>query len=64
MFGNVLYSKRKKNGEADNMTPEEKEKLIAELLKSDKIKKIYEDYIIKEIPFETWVRNTTDRLLK
>jgi hypothetical protein len=46
------------------MTPEEKEKLIAELLKSDKIKKIYEDYIIKEIPFETWVRNTTDRLLK
>jgi len=46
------------------MNDEEREKLIAALLKSKKIKDIYEDYIIKEIPFETWVRNTASRLLK
>lgn len=39
------------------------ERLIKELLKSDQIRKIYDDYIIKEITFENWVRETTKRLL-
>ena len=46
------------------MTNEEKEKLMTALLKSKEIKGIYEDYIVKEIPYETWVRNMASRLLK
>ena len=44
------------------MTKEDKERLIAESLKSKEIKDLYEAYIIKEIPFETWVRSMADRL--
>lgn len=46
------------------MTNEEREKLIDAFLKSEEIKGVYEDYIKKEIPFETWVRDTASRLLK
>jgi hypothetical protein len=46
------------------MTDEEREKLMAALLKSNKIRGIYETSIIKEIPFDTWVRSMADRLLK
>jgi len=45
------------------MTDEEKELVIEKLLESTEIRKIYDTYIIKSIPFETWVRDTTDRLL-
>lgn len=38
--------------------------LIEEMLKSKKIRKIYDVYIIKEIPFEIWVKNTAECLLK
>ena len=48
----------------DYMTNEEREKLMSALLKSEEIKDIYEDYIVKEIPFEAWVRDTAGRLLK
>ena len=46
------------------MTDNDREKLMAALLKSEEIKGIYEDYIVKDIPFETWVRDTASRLLK
>ena len=40
---------------------DQKEKLIQELLKSDKIKRSYKIYIVKTIPFERWVRDMVDR---
>ena len=40
------------------MNENQKEILISELMKSKKIKKLYDDFIVKEVPFETWVRNT------
>ncbi len=46
------------------MTPDEREYLNDELIKSPKIRKIYDDYIVKEIPYETWVMNMADRLLE
>jgi hypothetical protein len=46
------------------VTNKEREKLIVALLKSEEIKAIYKDYIIKEIPFETWVRDMAGHLLK
>ena len=46
------------------MNKKDKKRLIVELLKSEEIKGIYENYIVQEIPFETWVRNMTDYLLK
>ena len=46
------------------MTDKKREKLIAALLKSEEIKALYEDYIIEEIPFETWVRDMAGRLLE
>jgi len=45
------------------MKKEDKEKLIAASLESKEIKSVYDTYIIKEIPFETWVRSVTDRIL-
>ena len=42
------------------MTKQEKETLIQELLKSKTIARIYDNYIIKEIPFEKWVRKAAD----
>lgn len=45
------------------MNNEQKEKVIAAMLKDEEIKKIYDAYIIKSIPLETWVRNTVDYLL-
>ncbi len=44
------------------MTSKERKKLVSKLLKSKKIKDIYETYIIKEIPFETWIKDTANRL--
>jgi len=46
------------------MTKEDRKKLLAAMIKSEVIKEIYDDYIIKEIPFETWVENTMDRVLE
>lgn len=46
------------------MTKKDKEKLITGMIQSNTIRKLYDDYIIKEIPYETWVRNSVDRLLK
>ena len=45
------------------MTDDEKELIIKHLLKSEKIKKIYDDYIIKSIPFEKWVSDTVEHLM-
>jgi len=45
------------------MTDDERELIIKHLLKSEKVKKIYDDYIIKSIPFEKWVSDTVERLL-
>ena len=41
-----------------------KEKLISQLLKSEKIKRSYKVYIVKTIPFEKWVRDMVDRHLE
>jgi len=46
------------------MTNDEKEQLIVGMLESDEIRQIYETYIIKEIPFEDWVRSATLRVLE
>jgi hypothetical protein len=45
------------------MTPEEKELVIEKLIENDEIRAMYDSYIIKEIPFKTWVRDTVDHLL-
>lgn len=45
------------------MTPEDKEKIIEHLLASKEIQTMYDNYIIKEIEFEYWVRATVDRLI-
>jgi hypothetical protein len=45
------------------LSKEDYEKLIAHLLESEDIKDIYRNYIRKDIPFEKWVRNSTDRLV-
>jgi len=45
------------------MADNKKELIIAEMLESDEIKQIYEDYIMKEIPFEDWVRSTVHDLM-
>jgi len=45
------------------MTDDERELIIQRLLKSKKIKKIYDDYIIKSIPFEKWVTDTVEHLM-
>lgn len=47
-----------------NMTEEQKEKLIEHMLEAEDIKTIYDVYIIKSIPFETWVRTTVEDLIK
>ena len=44
------------------ISKEDRERLFDAMLESEEIKTLYKDYIIKEIPFETWVRNTIDRL--
>ncbi len=45
------------------MKKSDKELIIEDLIKSKEIRDLYDDYIIKTIPFETWVRNTADRLI-
>ena len=40
-----------------------KEIIIEHLLKDKKIIDLYENYIMKSIPFEEWVRNMTEDLL-
>ena len=45
------------------MNDKEKELLITGMLKSKKIKETYDDYIIKEISFENWVRHTVYDLM-
>jgi hypothetical protein len=45
------------------MTPKEKELIIAELLKSDKIRGIYDAYIVKNITFEQWVNRMVGHIL-
>lgn len=42
---------------------EAKERVLKELLKKKRIRKIYDDYIIKTIPFEEWVRSALDYVL-
>ena len=42
---------------------EDREKVIKALIKSNNIRRMYNDFIIKEVPFETWVRGMVDRLL-
>jgi len=46
------------------MTKEQRDYLITELIKLPKIRKIYDDYIIKEIPYEKWVADTAHYLLE
>jgi hypothetical protein len=40
------------------------DKLINGLLESDRIKKIYDEYIIKDITFKEWVIGYTDDMLR
>jgi len=42
---------------------EDKEVVVKALMKSNNIRRMYNDYIIKEVPFERWVRGMVDRLL-
>jgi len=47
-----------------DITKAEKEQIIQELLESDKIKQLYDDYIIQSLSYEEWVRNTFKYLIK
>jgi len=40
-----------------------KQEVLGELLKSKDIKKLYDNYIIKDIPFETWVTSTFENII-
>jgi hypothetical protein len=42
---------------------EDEERLVVALMQDKKIIDMYETYIVKSIPFEKWVRQTTKRLL-
>jgi hypothetical protein len=37
-------------------------KAVKHLMDSNKIKSLYDTYIIKDIPYEDWVRNTYKRI--
>lgn len=46
------------------LSEENKQKILTKLMESDKIKETYEVYIVKDIPYEKWVEDTMDYLLK
>lgn len=46
------------------LSEENRQKILTKLLESDKIKETYKLYIVKDIPYEKWVENNMDRLLK
>jgi len=48
----------------NKLSGENRQKILDKLLESELIKKTYATYIIKEIPFEKWVEDTMDRLIK
>jgi len=45
------------------MTEEEKDLINSKLMESKKIRKLYDDYVVKTIPFDKWVKDTTNYLL-
>lgn len=45
------------------ITKEKEKELIQYCLDSEEIRDIYEKYIIKSIPFETWVNSQVEYLL-
>lgn len=45
------------------MNDETRKILIAELMKSDKIQKLYDEYIIKDITFKEWISGRIDLLM-
>lgn len=45
------------------MATRDREQVVKALMKSNNIRRMYNDYIIKEVSFERWVRGMVDRLL-
>ena len=45
------------------MSPEDKERMVQELMKKPNIQELYDIYIIKDMSFEEWVRLSLDRAL-
>ena len=48
----------------NKLSGENRQKVLTKLLEAPAIIKLYELYIIKEIPYEKWVEDNMDRLLK
>lgn len=48
----------------NKLSGENRKIVLTKLLESPAIIKLYELYIIKEIPYEKWVEDNMDRLLK